>query len=221
MAETPDTKHRLLERLKRATSASASELADEFGVTDTAIRQHLDALERSGLVERVPTAPHGRGRPPLAWRVTPASANAFPDRHADLSVELIEAVRLHLGESALRAVLDARAERQRLEYSEAVAAGSLLERVTALARLRTAEGYLAEAHESPDGSVVLVEHHCPIAGAARACGGLCGAELEVFRSVLGADVTVQRRQHLMAGDARCDYVVRVTEVGSADSTVAG
>lgn len=208
MAETPDTKHRLLERLKRATSASATELAEEFGFTDTAIRQHLDALERSGLVERVATAPSGRGRPPLAWRVTPASAEAFPDRHADLSVELIEAIRSQLGESALQAVLDARATRQRADYSTAVAPGSVLERVRDLARLRTAEGYLAEAHESPDGSVVLVEHHCPIAGAARTCQGLCGTELDVFRSVLGPTVTVDRRQHLLAGDARCDYVIR-------------
>ncbi len=207
MAETPDTKRRLLERLKRATSASATELAEEFGFTDTAIRQHLDALERSGLVERVSTAPSGRGRPPLAWSVTPASAEEFPDRHADLSVDLIEAVRSQLGEAALQSVLQAKAERQRLAYASTIAAGTVLERVRDLARLRTTEGYLAEAHESADGSVVLVEHHCPIAEAARACHGLCGSELEVFRSVLGPTVTVDRRQHLLAGDARCDYVV--------------
>jgi predicted ArsR family transcriptional regulator len=207
MAEPMDTKHRLLARLKRSTSASAAELAEEFGFTDTAIRQHLEALERAGLVERVSTAPSGRGRPPLAWRVTPASADAFPDRHADLTVELIDAVRTQLGDDALQSVLQARSARQKSTYSGELRRGSLLEKVQDLARLRTAEGYLAEAHDNDDGTVVLVEHHCPIASAARTCGDLCTAELDVFRSVLGPKITVQRRQHLLAGDPRCDYTI--------------
>jgi predicted ArsR family transcriptional regulator len=207
MAEPTDTKHRLLERLKRATSASAAELAEEFGFTDTAIRQHLEALERSGLVERITTTPSGRGRPPLAWRVTPASAESFPDRHADLTVELIDGVRNQLGEEALQAVLNARSARQKASYARDVRKGALLDQVQDLARIRTTEGYLAEAHDAGDGTVILVEHHCPIAGAARSCNGLCSAELDVFRAVLGPNVTVQRRQHLLAGDPRCDYVV--------------
>jgi predicted ArsR family transcriptional regulator len=207
MAEPMDTKHRLLARLKRSTSASAAELAEEFGFTDTAIRQHLEALERAGLVERVTTAPSGRGRPPLAWRVTPASADAFPDRHADLTVELIDAVRTQLGSDALQQVLTARSARQKVSYASELRSGSLLEKVQDLARLRTTEGYLAEAHSTTDGTIILVEHHCPIAGAARTCAGLCTAELDVFQSVLGPEVTVQRRQHLLAGDPRCDYTI--------------
>ena len=207
MAEPIDTKHRLLERLKRATSASAAELAEEFGFTDTAIRQHLEALERNGLVERFTTTPTGRGRPPLAWRVTPASANAFPDRHADLTVELIDSVRTALGADALQAVLNARSIRQKAAYTSEVGGGSLSARVHDLARLRSGEGYLAEAHDMSDGSVILVEHHCPIADAARSCDGLCSSELDVFRTVLGPTISIERRQHLLAGDPRCDYVI--------------
>ena len=52
MAELTDAKRRLIERLKRSESATASELAGEFGLTDTAVRQHLEALESIGLVAR-------------------------------------------------------------------------------------------------------------------------------------------------------------------------
>ena len=52
MAELTDAKRRIIERLKRAESITASELAGEFGLTDTAIRQHLEALEAVGLVAR-------------------------------------------------------------------------------------------------------------------------------------------------------------------------
>ena len=55
--------------------------------------------------------------------------------------------------------------------------------------------------------MLLVEHHCPIAEAARACTGLCQSELELFQRVLGDDVVVERTQHLMAGDMRCAYRV--------------
>ena len=47
-------KRRIIERVKRADSITASELAGEFGLTDTAIRQHLEALEAVGLVSRKP-----------------------------------------------------------------------------------------------------------------------------------------------------------------------
>ena len=55
--------------------------------------------------------------------------------------------------------------------------------------LRSAEGYLAEAVEG-DGHITLVEHHCPIQGAADSCAGLCSAELDLFQKALDADETL-------------------------------
>ena len=207
-SELTEAKRRILERLKRVESATAPELALEFGLTDTAIRQHLEALEVSGLVERSTSAPAGRGRPPVAWHLADLAAVVFPDRHADLTVELLGAVRASLGDDALDAVLDARAASQLASYRTVVEHGratSVLARAERLARRRSDEGYLAEAIAEPDGSVLLVEHHCPVADAARACSGLCRAELDVFQAVLGDDVVVERTQHLMSGDHRCAY----------------
>src|SRR3979409_2568112 len=45
-------KMRLVEYLKRVEAATAPELAATFGLTDTAVRQHLEALEAAGLGER-------------------------------------------------------------------------------------------------------------------------------------------------------------------------
>jgi predicted ArsR family transcriptional regulator len=49
-----------------------------------------------------------------------------------------------------------------------------------------------------------------VCDAANACQGLCRTELELFREALGDDVTVERVQHLLAGDQRCAY--RITPV---------
>jgi predicted ArsR family transcriptional regulator len=67
-----------------------------------------------------------------------------------------------------------------------------------------------EAESGTGGGFLLVENHCPVCAAARTCQGLCASELEVFRRVLGPDVTVERSDHILAGARRCAY--RVSKV---------
>jgi predicted ArsR family transcriptional regulator len=205
--ELTDAKRRILDRLKRADTLTAPEVAAAFDLTDTAVRQHLEALEQAGLVERTASRPQGRGRPPVRWRLTPLAHDLFPDRHADLTVELIAAIRESVGEEGLDRIVASRAARQRAAYRKALpdpARSSVKVRVRRLADLRSAEGYLAEA--VPDGrDMLLLEHHCPICDAASVCQGLCRAELELFQEALGDDVTVTRTQHVLSGGLRCAY----------------
>lgn len=204
MIQLTGAKRRLVERLKRVETASAGELAAEFGLTDTAVRQHLEALQRIGLVRRLDGAAAGRGRPAARWQLTPESGAAFADRHADLTVDLLESIRTRLGEDAVDGVLAARAGRQTEQYRRSVGTGSVAVKVRRLAEQRTAEGYDAEVRV--DGKdLILVEHHCPICVAATTCQGLCRSELEVFRATLGDGVAVEREQHLLSGDQRCAY----------------
>ncbi len=179
-------------------------------MTEAGVRQHLDALAEHGLVVSRTGAAAGRGRPPTVWMLTDLAQDLFPDRHDDLTVELITAVRAALGDRGLARVIDARAEAQRAIYERAVPKRATLRaRVDALAHVRTTEGYVAEVVDDPDGrGVLLVEHHCPICTAATACPGLCGSELTLFREVLGPKVTVDRTQHIIAGDRRCTYAIR-------------
>jgi predicted ArsR family transcriptional regulator len=116
-------------------------------------------------------------------------------------------VRTALGDDGLARVIDARAEKQRAAYERAMPKrGSLRARAEALARVRAEEGYVAEVIDDPEGrGVLLVEHHCPICAAATSCPGLCSSELELFRTVLGPQVSVERTQHLLGGDRRCAY----------------
>jgi predicted ArsR family transcriptional regulator len=204
-AELGDSKRKIVERLKRA-DATSPELAGALGLTEAAVRQHLDALAASGFVTRTTRPPVGRGRPANVWALTDLARDLFPDHHDDLTVDLLDALRRALGEDGLNQVIDARAEAQLRTYRAAIPArGRLRERVDALARIRTDEGYLAEVVEAEDGSLLLVEHHCPICVAASACQNLCRSELQLFRDAIGDDVTVERTQHLLSGDRRCAY----------------
>lgn len=211
MVQPGETKRRIVDQLKRRGPLTAGHLAADLDVTSTAVRQHLDALVANGLVEAGDTEASGRrGRPATTWRLTALAAELFPDRHADLTVDLIAAIREALGEAGLGAVV--RRRNQRLETAYLAAMGDVdpgAMRVAHLAALRTSEGYMAEVATVDDG-FVLIEHHCPICDAAATCQGLCAGELDLFRTVLGPDVEVERTEHLLSGDTRCAY--RVTPV---------
>lgn len=199
------TRRAVLDLLKRRPGSTAPDLAEQLGITGNAVRQHLDALAEAGLVDRRVLAATGPGRPPLGWQLTAAAGPLFPDTHGELAVALLDAISSELGADALDRVVAARVAAQEASYrADVPARAGLAKRVEALARRRTAEGYEADVVVT-DGELHLVERHCPIGAAARACTGLCVGELDLFQRVLGPDVLVERTEHVLAGDPCCAY----------------
>ena len=205
MSET--TVDRILFRLKTRGPASIADLSAAFSVTSEAVRQLLVKLEADGLVAYEDQRA-GRGRPKRLWRLTDAGHARFPDRHADLSLALLEAVRAEFGEGGLDRLIARREAEQRQAYRRATdGVASLEQRVSRLADLRDREGYMAEWRHDEDGSLLLIENHCPICAAAASCQNLCRSELSVFREALGQDAVVERIDHVLAGGRRCAYRV--------------
>lgn len=202
-------KRRILDLLKRGGVSEAGGLAEHLGITDVAVRQHLAVMEDHGLVRSAPAPPRGRGRPAIAWSLTELADGLFPDRHADLTVSLISATRHALGEKGMQRVIAHRSDQQLKQYRASLPppTAPLKRRLDALARQRSAEGYMAEVRRESRGVYLLIEHHCPICEAARTCQGLCAAELDVFRHYLGSDVAIERVDHLLACGDRCAYRV--------------
>jgi len=196
----------ILSQLKTKGPQPAAQIAKRLGVTAMAIRQHLYALHDSGLVTY--DDEHRKvGRPARIWRITEKAQSRFPDSHADLTVEMLAIIRATFGERGIDRLMTERTRIQIKAYGERLrAAGKSLEaRVKALAKIRTEQGYMAEAARQRDGSFLLIENHCPICAAATACQGLCREELMMFSSVLGSEVRVERTDHILAGVRRCAY----------------
>lgn len=190
---------------------SAAALAQQLQVTPMAVRQHLQALQAEGWV-RYAEEKRSLGRPVKLWQLTELSSQFFADSHADLMVDLLRGIEAAFGTAALEKLLSDRTNRQIQNYSdrlaEATRAGDWRQLVAAIAQLRSQEGYMAEVISQPDESLLLVENHCPIKAAARTCQLLCRAEQEVFRILLGPEITVDRVEHLMQGDRRCAYCIQ-------------
>lgn len=202
------TRRAITKLLKTEGPIDSAQLAQRLGLTAMAIRQHLYALQREGLVTSE-DRPVPIGRPAKFWRLTREADHLFPEAYAELSVALINSVKDAFGEEGLERVLTSRCARQRVDYDKRIGPqDSLDKKLDELARVRTEEGYMAEIRREADGSFLLVENHCPICAAANACQGFCSTELELFRSVLGPGVSVERAEHIIKGDQRCVYRVK-------------
>ena len=203
------TEDRILYLIKSKGPQTAAQLAKRLGVTAMAVRQHLYGFAKEGLVEssdeRRPV-----GRPVRMWRLTEHAAARFPESHAELTLEMIAAVRATFGEKGLDRLLEERTRLQLRAYRARIRAasdGSLEGRVRVLAMIRREQGYMAECVTRADGSLLLRENHCPICVAAKSCQGLCREELGLFRAVLGRRTQVERTDHILAGASRCAYVI--------------
>lgn len=205
---------RIVDHLKRSGPCTTADLAAALDITTQAVRPQLAELEAAGLVNSETITTGVRGRPPVGWALSAKAVDLFPDRHGDLTVELINAIRATIGEDALDAVL---AERDRRQFESITKdlrdEASVAERAATLVRYRVDQGYMAELITDGD-DLLLVEHHCPICAAATECQGLCKNELDLFRRILGPNSEVERTAHLLSGDERCIYRIRSGAAGN-------
>lgn len=204
----PKARERILYLLKTGGPRESKELAGLLGVSAMAVRQHLYFFQERGWVNFEERA-RPMGRPAKVWKLTEQAEHFFPNRHSDLLLNFLDGIEQVLGKQSLEKLLNHRAHRQVTDYSGPLSSQKGLgKKIARLAKLRSQEGYMAEVETNPEGGFLLIENHCPICQAARACGGLCDSELHVFRQSLGEGISVERVEHLLSGDRRCVYHIR-------------
>jgi predicted ArsR family transcriptional regulator len=186
--------------------ATVSELADAAGVTQVAVRRHLQALVSDELVEGHATPTPGPGRPAVHYRLTARGERLFPDRSADLAGDVLTFLHDERGKSEMIAFLRWRQKRQQAHYAgELHDIDGLDARVRRLAEMLSEDGFTAEVEADADG-YVLTQKHCAIKDAAAAHPQLCAFEAALFRELLDAKVT--RHKTIAGGATACVCQVR-------------
>jgi predicted ArsR family transcriptional regulator len=198
----------ILVHLRRTGPSAPDAIAASIGASRSGVSQQLRALDSAGLVTRT-SVRHGVGRPRHLYDVTADAQDLFPSNYDGLATGLLAAILEVGGEALVEDVFAARRRqaeaRLRTELERSLPGGaSLEERVRELARLQDDLGYIAEARIDGDG-IRLLEHNCAVLDVARRSPAACRAELDLFRQVLGVEVT--RERHIAAGDRCCEYRV--------------
>jgi predicted ArsR family transcriptional regulator len=146
--------------LLRRSEQTVGDLSRELGLTDNAVRLHLSALERDGLVEQ-----HGRrrewtGKPAFVYRTTAEAEELFPKPYDLVLSELLGVLEERHERAYVEQLL--RAVGARLGASAAEATPDLRERVKHAATVLTGLGGLAEVQEDEEG-FLLQGYSCPLA----------------------------------------------------------
>ncbi|MBM0742799.1 iron-sulfur cluster biosynthesis transcriptional regulator SufR [Phormidium sp. CLA17] len=207
------TKQDILQHLLKQGQATAQNLAECLRISPQAVRRHLKDMEEEGLIvhEAVQT---GMGRPSHTYGLSQSGRDRFPDRSDEFAISLLDTLAETISQEQMKSILQKQWERKALEYRDRIGSGLLKDRVTKLAAIRQAEGYMAECHSiDTDGAVadgnrfVLTEHHCAISQIAESFPSVCGHELEMFAVALQG-CTVERTHWIVDGEHRCGYLIQ-------------
>ncbi|MGJ5750704.1 putative ArsR family transcriptional regulator [Streptomyces puniciscabiei] len=218
------TRNRVARSILDHGPSTVAELAGRLGLTQAAVRRHLDALVAENVVEAREQRVYGartRGRPAKVFALTDCGRDAFDQSYDKLAADALRWIAEQGGgPEAVAAFARARIAAQASAYRKAIEAVTPDKRAEALARALSVDGYAATARSAPVGEQ-LCQHHCPVAHVAEQFPQLCEAETEVFAELLGTHV--QRLATIAHGDGVCTtFIPKISKTSdNAPASTAG
>jgi predicted ArsR family transcriptional regulator len=164
-----ETRTRLL-RLVRGRALPVGDLAEELGISSNAVRTHLAALERDGLVRPAGRQRSTGGKPARLYELTPGAEELFPKAYALVFTELLATLREEAGEPAVVSLLRKVGRRLGSRGRSEAADGSA--RVAAAAALLESIGGTVRVEEERDGWTIAAAG-CPLSGVVRESPAVC------------------------------------------------
>src|SRR3954452_12580007 len=179
------TRGRIILLLRRG-GRTVTELAGELGLTNNAVRTHLTALGRDGLVHPSGTRP-GPRKPYVTYDLTPEADHLFPRVYGPLLHNLLDVLKERMSPADLEEVLHTVGHRMATEHRPAEPADDLRGRAELAVSVLGSLGGLAEL-EGGDGKLVIRSFDCPLTVAAAGHPEVCRLVETLLGDVIGAAV---------------------------------
>jgi predicted ArsR family transcriptional regulator len=206
------TRMEVLEFLRRKQAASAEVISAQLGITPNAVRQHLAALEKDGLVNSEPVQGK-RGRPSLMFSLTDKADAAFPKRYGQLATMVLNELSEMGGPALLDEVFERVAARHAGAIEKQLTGLDFEEKLERVVESIRRAGTLAEQEETGDGVRVTI-HNCPFRNTALKYPQVCTITPRLLVKLLGAQVSQEASIHRR--DPYCSFLVqRPAENGRA------
>ncbi len=181
---TGETTARLLNLLRRSR-LTITALADALHLTDNAVRTHIAALERDGIVAHVGTQRETGGKPARVYALTGEGEELFPKAYAVVLAGLVEEIARTDGWERATALL--RAVGQRAASGAAAPADREGRVAVAAAALRSLGGDI-EVRRT-DRGFTLQGYGCPLSAVTAKHPEVCALARALVEEITGESVT--------------------------------
>lgn len=191
-----ETQVRLLARLRRSRQTITS-LAEALGLTDNAVRMHVAALHRDGMVEQVGTQRDTGGKPARLYGLTRQGEELFPKAYALVLAKLVEEIVRTQGRAHAVKLLRAVGAQA---AAGAPQGSNPKRRMEAAAQVFRDLGSDADVEKTAEGWR-LQGHGCPLSAVTAGHPELCELGKALVEEVVGEPVTecCQRGDHPRCG----------------------
>lgn len=198
------TRGKIVAELRRRHSASAVDLAHEFGLSPNAIRQQLVVLERDGLVVET-SVRRGPTKPTYEFSLTRAAEKLFPQQYDKMLSAVLREVREQNGADGVNKIFAGIAKRAAEQTNSKATSATPEGKLAALTEHLREHGVSAE-YNLIEGGFELHEHNCPYSSVVSEHPEVCS----VIHNVLDATVGGEHRQteSLATGGKACRFEIR-------------
>lgn len=203
--EQTSTRDQILHMLKVKGSLSVSDIALDLGITEMAVRRHLNTLERDNLIKSS-LVRQAMGRPTNVYSLSQQADELFPRNYHDLTLDFLQDLVDIDGADKVATLFRRREDRLEETYRPYIQ-GELEEKVAALADIQNQKGYMVEwGRDKETGDYFIKEFNCPISQVARQFNQACSCELSLFKRVLGTEV--EQASCMAKGGDKCLYKIK-------------
>jgi predicted ArsR family transcriptional regulator len=177
------TRERIIDLLRRS-SLTANEIARHLGLTHNAVRDHLAALLREGLVQEAGRQ-RGVSRPAVVYEIIPDAEAVFSKAYIPFVAHLLRVLRERLPQSELDEIMHLVGQRFAAEWPRL--RGDLAQRVEAASLLLEDLGALNTVEKS-NGGLIIRGYGCLLSAAVHGRPEVCRAMESLLAELLEAPV---------------------------------
>ncbi|WP_310258260.1 helix-turn-helix transcriptional regulator [Fictibacillus barbaricus] len=208
MKNHTSTRDEIIYLLKRHKRMTVTEMAKSLGITEMAVRRHLNTLERDHVVETT-LVRQAMGRPIHFYHLSATGDEQFPRNYSGLTVELLKDLEDMSGTNMVEGLFQKREDRLQDKYKDRMDSLNDFEaKVNELANIQNEAGYMVDWKKDEEaGTYVLTEYNCPIAKVANEYQQACSCELSLFKRMLHTD-DIERKTCMAKGGDYCCYVIK-------------
>lgn len=190
---------KVLEELKVSGPQPVSELSRKVGASYMAVKQQCEELLAIGYLARRRVARTEVGRPEIFYRLTALADGLFPQAGMAFTLELLDGLKIHYGESFADKLLFLYFEKQQTEWQKRLATTPTPSAKTKkFLTLRAEDGYLMKWEYVPAAGFKIEVYHHPLQRVFDHYPRAIAMELRMLEQVLGCRI-VRREVPALAG----------------------